>query len=117
MKTIKITVLFFVLSISLQAQEVFNQTAQGNWLANGTVRIFNTTTKAKLDGTTNKVASTFEIQAGPKAGYFVIDNLAVGLETFISSTSTKFESLDDRVTTSAVFVAPFARYYIYEGIF
>lgn len=117
MKTTLYTCLLLITSISIQAQDTFNQTAEGNWLANGTAHIFSTSSKAKLDGNTSKIGSTFEIQAGPKAGYFIKDNLAVGLELFISLTSTNLEGISDNINTSALFVGPFARYYVYQGFF
>ncbi|MEP0262638.1 outer membrane beta-barrel protein [Dokdonia sp.] len=117
MKTILYTCLLLITTISMQAQDVFNQTAEGNWLANGTARIFSTSSKAKLDGNTNKIGSTFEVQAGPKVGYFIIDDLAIGLEVFVSLTSTNLEGVSDNVNTNALFVGPFARYYVYQGFF
>lgn len=98
-------------------QESFVQTAEGNWLANGTVRFFSTSSKAKLDGTTNKISSTFEIQAAPRGGYFIKDDLAIGLELFIATSSTKFENFDGKINTSTLFAAPFVRYYVYDGFF
>lgn len=117
MKTVFSIFLVLITSVSIQAQDTFSQTAKGNWLANGTARIFSTSSKAKLDGNTNKIGSTFEIQAGPKAGYFIKDNLAIGLEVFVSLTSTNLEGISDNINTNALFVGPFARYYVYQGFF
>lgn len=98
-------------------QESFSQTAEGNWLANGTVRFFSTSSKAKQNGNTSKISSTFQIQAAPRVGYFLKDNLAVGLEVFVATTSTSFENFDGKVNTSSLLAAPFVRYYFYDGFF
>ncbi len=47
----------------------------------------------------------------PKAGYFVIDNLAVGLDIIVSTMSQKDVQDDDKYTGSMLSVGPFVRYY------
>ena len=48
----------------------------------------------------------------PKVGYFVIDNLAVGLDISIASSTTKIGTDNDKFVTTMLGISPFARYYI-----
>ena len=48
----------------------------------------------------------------PKIGFFVIDNLAVGLDINLATTTSKSGSSDDKYTMSLLSAGPFVRYYI-----
>lgn len=111
-----LTVCFIALmTIEMTAQEGFNPTAKGSFLINGTVNVFNTTRKVNDDK-----ADAFTIEVAPKAGYFVIENLAVGLELNIFSNSETQEDdiFGDIETKNTGFgIGPFARYYLDSGFF
>jgi outer membrane protein len=68
-------------------------------------------TSYKHEGTTEAEYKTTVYNFLPKAGYFVIDNLAAGLEILISGYSEK--DLDDGDTwkESTIGIGPFVRYY------
>ncbi|WP_161555234.1 outer membrane beta-barrel protein [Dokdonia sinensis] len=117
MKTLLITTIAICLGWSAFAQEDFNATAQGNYLVNGSLFINSTTSKTKLDGEARDDSKTFEVRASPRAGYFVIDNLAVGLDLFVQSSKTTFEGADTEVKKNGFSVGPFGRYYFGNGFF
>ena len=69
------------------------------------------TTSYKHDGTTEASYKTTVYNFLPKAGYFVIDNLAAGLEILISGYSEKDVDDGDTWKESTVGIGPFVRYY------
>ena len=117
MKNTIIAITLIFSGFSVIAQESFNATSQGNFLANGTVYVNYTSLKTDVNGTKNDISNTFQIRFAPKAGYFVIDDLAVGLELNIQSANTSFEAVADDLTTNSLFVGPFGRYYLENGLF
>lgn len=64
----------------------------------------------KYNGDVESKMSFFNLQ--PKAGYFVIDNLAVGLNVFFSTFKYKDPDDSDSWGVTAVGAGPFARYYL-----
>ncbi len=92
------------------------QTEKGKWVfgSDAGISFTSTTAKAEFDGNQldgKTTSSTFEIN--PNAGYFIIDNLAIGLDLSFSTTKNKFDDgmdiSDD--TTNAFGVLPSATYY------
>jgi hypothetical protein len=84
--------LFLILIFS---GDVFAQTDKGDWLVGGLLQL-----------NTAKNSTSFEFS--PNAGYFVLDNFAVGAKLV-----TAYEQLGDLNITSFGF-GPFARYYFSE---
>lgn len=68
-------------------------------------------TSYKHDGTTEEEYSKTVYNLLPKAGYFVINNLAAGLEILISGYSEKYLEDGDTWKESTVGIGPFVRYY------
>ena len=66
-------------------------------------------TTYKYDGEAEYRETSFNLQ--PRAGYFVIDNLAVGLDFIFSSCNEKDLEDDDKWIVTMIGVGPFARYY------
>ncbi len=58
----------------------------------------------------DRYKSTF-LNLLPRAGYFVIDNLAVGLDIVLSTSSEKNNETDYKYKGSMISAGPFARYY------
>ncbi|SNT07203.1 Outer membrane protein beta-barrel domain-containing protein [Ekhidna lutea] len=81
------------------------QTEEGGWLVGATSNLNFTSTKA--DGADNS-SNHFGLNAG--AGYFVIDNLAAGLNLGFNSFS------EGDVSGNSFLIGPFARYYV-NGVF
>ncbi|WP_452221878.1 outer membrane beta-barrel protein [Lacinutrix salivirga] len=109
--------LALLVTLSNYAQESFSAKTEGSFLANGTIGIIHTNEKVKFDGNTNDVGSTFQITATPKAGYFIKNNLAIGLELEVRTSSSKIEGFDEKTTTSGIAIGPFARYYFDNNLF
>ena len=66
-------------------------------------------TTTKYDGDAEYRATSFNLQ--PRVGYFIIDNLAVGLDLAISSCNEKELDDDDTWKVTMLAAGPFARYY------
>ncbi|WAC03464.1 autotransporter domain-containing protein [Lacinutrix neustonica] len=112
-----LTLVITVITFSTFAQDGFTPRAQGNFLANGSIGIISTSEKAKFEGTTSDVGSTFQITATPKVGYFITDNIVAGLEIEVRTSTTKFEGIDEKVTSDGIAVGPFAGYMFDNGLF
>lgn len=93
------------------------QTEKGNWMFGGSTTFnFNSTKpSAKQDGVTVDGNKTSTIAATPSVGYFVINNLAVGMDLELSAQKTKdydsFTSSTVDVKTTIFSVIPSATYY------
>jgi len=80
----------------------------------GSTNLGYTTFQNKSDGDSNDDSKDkmFSVNIVPRIGYFIIDNLAVGLDVFLATESQK--AMDDAYKSSSTFfaVGPFVRYYI-----
>jgi hypothetical protein len=68
-------------------------------------------TKYKHEGTSQDEYSSFVFNILPKGGYFIMDNLAAGLEVIITGYTDKSAGDGDKYTESTLGVGPFVRYY------
>lgn len=87
------------------------------FLGNGVLGSTNfgyTTFQNKSDGgnSDDSKDKMFSVNIVPRAGYFIIENLAVGLDVFLATESHK--AMDDAYKSTSTFFAagPFVRYYI-----
>ncbi len=80
----------------------------------GSTNLGYTTFQSKSDGDNSDDSKDkmFSVNIVPRAGYFVIDNLAVGLDVFLATESHK--AMDDAYKSTSTFfaVGPFVRYYV-----
>ena len=90
----------FLIAQGVTAQSV----NQGAWMIGGTAGFASQKFKDADESTTF-------LDISPLAGYYVIDNLAVGLG--VSFTSVSF----DGESTSTTSLSPFARYYVFNPFF
>ena len=75
--------------------------------------IGHTTLKSKSDSYDDSDPSKItSLNLLPKVGYFVIDNLAIGLDINLATTTSKSGGSDTKYTTSLLSAGPFVRYYI-----
>lgn len=75
-----------------------------------------TTQRVKYDGGGDgSTYSTFGINFLPRAGYFVIDNLAIGVDILANVKIRKSKDSDYKYTESTLAIGPFARYYFAAG--
>lgn len=124
---------FFVLVLSLVPVSMLDaQTNQGQWMLGISSRyslnpleigvampdmmtIGYATIKTKSDDGDDSDATKFTcFNLMPKAGYFVIDNLAVGLDLQVGMSSLKYPD-DDKDNGSVFSAGPFVRYYFPSG--
>lgn len=92
------------------------QTEKGNWVFSGNTSISFASTKAKVEVDGNESGgelSSSVFTLTPSLGYFVIDNLAVGLD--LSYTSTKIDDDSVESTTSSFAVLPMGTYFFEAG--
>ena len=109
-KLLSLTALFAVLTISANAQ-----TEQGRIVVSGKTGLdfLSSTVKPYYDGDTdadlNETVSKFSI--APSAGYFIIDNLAVGLSAAFSTAKQKTGSGNWSDPQTSYAIGPFVTYY------
>jgi outer membrane protein len=91
------------------------QTKKGNWFFSGSTMVSFSSTKTtlELDGFGDDDFTVSQVSFSPGASYFVIDNLAVGLNLSFSSQKTKDDG--DDFTESTFVVAPGATYFFGES--
>ena len=70
------------------------------------------TQKSDDEGTTGDTYKILSVNLIPKAGYFVIDNLLLGLDMTLSSNHSKAVEEEYRSCNTILMMGPFVRYYI-----
>ncbi len=111
------------LFISVICSNVSAQTSKGKFLLGGltyvggggfdATSIGYTTTKSKDDsGDGDYKGKEFSFNLAPKLGYFVIDNLALGLDFTLVSSFNKTTNTDFKYNSTLFTAGPFVRYYI-----
>ena len=79
----------------------------------GSTNLGYSTFQTKSDGDNDSSKDKmFSLNIVPRAGYFVIDNLAIGLDVFLAT--EYYKTMDDSYKSTSTFFAagPFVRYYI-----
>ena len=116
MKNTIVFITLLILSLNVSAQDGgFSAKTQGTYFANGSVDIFSTTRKIN-----DNKSDAFTIQFMPRAGYFVMDRLAVGLGLVISSNKETADNAfggEIETTITGLGIAPLARYYFDNNLF
>ena len=117
MKSLKTSILVIaiaLLSSISYSQEGFQAKTKGSYFANGSIFLDSRTDKINDDKSTS-----FTTAIGPKVGYFVMDNLAVGLELNIQTSKSTIDNDfgDTEVTSNAFAALVFGRYYLDNNLF
>jgi outer membrane protein len=102
----------FLLAITLAFTNViFAQTEKGKFVLSGAtgLQFVSSNIDYKYDGKSQGDVTQSSFSILPSIGYFVMDNLAVGLSANISSTTQKDEG--DKYTVSSTMLLPTAIYY------
>ncbi len=106
-----LTIGLFVISIGF----LNAQTNQGKFLLGLSSDIFSlgyTSLKTKSDsGGSEDADKLFSVNLSPKVGYFVIDNLAIGLDFGVGLIANSIGT-DNSNTTAWISAGPFVRYYV-----
>lgn len=118
----------FILSIFFYSFTGFSQsddetstapTSKGNFIVGGSssFNFSSLTPEARSDSGNIQDSETRNttFSLTPSAGYFVIDNLAVGAGVSFTSNKTKSDAFNFESTNTALVFAPFVRYYFTEG--
>ena len=110
-----LTLAMALISVSSFAQDDFSAKTKGTYFVNGSIFLDSRTDKINDNKTTS-----FTTAIGPKAGYFIMDNLAIGLEANIQTSKSTSEDAvfgDIEVTSNALAALAFGRYYLDNGLF
>lgn len=108
-KNLKISFVFFILTGF--AVIATAQTEKGNFLLGGTSSLNFASLSLKLenDNVSEDAGKTSAIEFTPGAGYFIADNLAVGVQFSVNSASQEEDG--DKYTETTTMLLPFARLY------
>jgi len=102
-------------TVGVNAQDgVYNARAKGNIMASGGILAHYTSSNVN-----NNKSTSFTTNITPKAGYFIMDNLAVGLEFSMATSNSTVPGIlgDSKRNTTALSVGAFGRYYLDNGLF
>ena len=102
---------------ALAVTSSFAQFEKGRILAGGSVGFSTHTYKIESNNTTTTTAKSTSLSFNPKAGYFIIDKLALGAGINLLTTTNKDERSSDKEITTSTSFDPFVRYYLDPGIF
>lgn len=102
-----------VLLFLLLSTFVFGQLEKGNIFIQASSSIGFSTEKYSITraGTTTEYSKSTHFGFGPKVGYFVIDNLPVGLAINVNTNKTKYTGGSYESSNNNFTIGPFARYY------
>ena len=104
--------LVLLLIVLMSVITVFGQTTKGNFILSGGagLQFVSGNVKTVYDGKTDYEYKTSSFSFIPSFGYFVIDNLAIGLAGNISNTTEKDED-GDKSSLNSILIVPTAMYY------
>jgi len=111
MKKLSVSLTFAIISISS-----YGQFTKGTFMVGGSFSATFETEKTKNGNTTTTTGHTNSADMLPQAGYFLMDNLALGAGVDMRSTKSKSTDGTYVLTSNSASVAPFARYY-YQKFF
>ncbi|WP_260395486.1 outer membrane beta-barrel protein [Elizabethkingia anophelis] len=106
-----------VSACALLAMSICAQTKKGNWVVSGstTFGFDNTSTKFKKGNVSISGPKINKFTITPSAGYFVMDNLSVGVDLEFTSTTTKEDNSEYKDTNNAFVILPTATYYFTDN--
>jgi len=110
--TPKLKMIITLLTVMICTGNVMAQFNKGRMLVGGTASFSSLTTK---DDAYNSNITNDMFTLTPQAGYFVIDNLAVGLDASFGLGKSTTSSGTTKYTY--ILAGPFVRYYLKPGIF
>ncbi|HJZ39701.1 MAG TPA: hypothetical protein VJ203_04995 [Bacteroidales bacterium] len=111
MKRIMFVIIMLAAGLYAGAQPV-----AGKFFVGGSLNIWASTDKSKVDGITFTDEKSFNFDFNPRLGYFVSDRIAAGIGLGFSNSVTKFpDDIPDKSTSSRFYFEPFLRYYLISG--
>lgn len=106
-----------VVLLTMATHSSFAQTLKGNFvLSGGTgLQFVSSNVKSVYDGDTEYEDKTSSLSIMPSFAYFVIDNLAIGLNSTITTSSSKDEDGDKDVSNMTMVLPTVLYYFPMEG--
>lgn len=103
----------FMLLLFLSSTFVFGQLEKGNCFLAGSNSLGFSSDKytTTSGGTSTQSSKTTRFNFKSKAGYFLIENLPVGVSIYASTYNTKYTDGGNKNTSTNFTIGPFARYY------
>ncbi len=88
-------------------------TSKGNWIIGGGSNLFFNSTNSKVESNGQELdgLNTLSVTLGAGAGYFVANNLVIGLELPVTFSRRKDDDIDFNLRNTTFIVSPFVRYY------
>jgi len=111
---LKFKVIITLLIVMICTGNLMAQFSKGRMLVGGTASFSSLTTKDDAfssDITSNMFTIT------PRAGYFIIDNLAIGLDVSFGITKASTSTSSQSSKSTSILAGPYVRYYLKPGIF
>lgn len=111
--------LLLLIIVLMPASTIFGQTTKGKFLLSGGtgLQFTGSNVKAVSDGETLGESNVNSFSFVPTFGYFVMDNLAVGLSSKISTNTEKYQSGDKSISNSFLILPTALYYFPLEGKF
>lgn len=105
--------LLLLLTILVPSTTSYGQTTKGSFFISGSTRLQLGSNNVRMtyDGNTQNEYDETSFSLMPSAGYFVIDNLAIGLSSNISHNKTTLKD-GSEFTNNSRLIAPTATYYL-----
>ncbi len=91
----------------------YSQFTKGSYLLGGNTNLglgF-TTNKTKANGSTSTDSKSSSFSIEPQAGYFIMDNLAIGTGIYLGTSTTKDDGSSAKFSYNRISLTPFGRYY------
>nr|WP_321230634.1 outer membrane beta-barrel protein [uncultured Psychroserpens sp.] len=121
MKKLLLVSILFCSTINALAQDkekTTNPTDKGHFIVDGSVYFSTNNSKSEPSEFENENKS-FAVGISPKAAYFIMDRLALGLETSFtySDQESNYGDQESSSNNKSISVGPFLRYYLINGFF
>ncbi len=107
--------LIFIIVLVLQTAFAHSQINKGQWLVGG--NLLGMYQNSNYSG--NNTYSNFTFQVSPDIGYFICNQLALGIRGIASESLSIYEfnnSSTDKILTTTLNIGPYLRYYFYPNI-
>jgi outer membrane protein len=109
MKKLSVSFIFAMISVVS-----YGQFTKGTFMLGGNFGATFNAEKTKNGNTTTVTSHTNTVNMAPTAGYFIMDNLAVGAAVVMYTSKNKSSNGNNSTTSTSASLAPFARYYYHK---
>ena len=109
--------LSIIFTLSLITNLSWGQFNKGRMIISGDASYSYKKMEMNLAGQNTDMGTQSNINLSPQCGYFLVDNVALGLGFIFSNQTTKFKDLPGKVKSKSILLAPYARYYFLDKFF